>query len=220
MMKNIIITLLLCCFSITAVAQIAGGQIRRPVKKPQATDVTPAKTKLTKKKSIPNVQKMSESQRKSIIQQLINNMVYVEGGIFTMGATSEQGSDACQDEKPAHQVTLSSFSIGKYEVTQEEWQAVMGSNPSRFKGSKLSVEQVSWNDCQEFIRKLNSLTGKRFRLPTGAEWEYAARGGRKSRGYKYSGSNMLDNGHGMTGTRVIRRTMSVSCRPTSLDSMI
>ena len=120
-------------------------------------------------------------------------MVYVEGGTFTMGATSEQGSDADNDEKPAHQVTVSSFSIGKYEVTQEEWQAVMGSNPSRFKGSKLPVERVSWNDCQEFIRKLNSLTGKRFRLPTEAEWEFAARGGSRSRGYKYAGSNMIDH---------------------------
>ena len=116
-------------------------------------------------------------------------MVYVEGGTFTMGATSEQGSEAESDEKPAHQVTLSSFSIGKYEVTQEEWEAVMGSNPSSFKGMKLPVEQVSWNDCQDFIRKLNQLTGKHFRLPTEAEWEYAARGGSKSRGYKYAGGN-------------------------------
>lgn len=118
-------------------------------------------------------------------------MVYVEGGTFTMGATSEQGSDAESDEKPAHQVTLSSFSIGKYEVTQEEWQAVMGSNPSNFKGSKRPVENVSWEDCQDFIRKLNQLTGKRFHLPTEAEWEYAARGGNRSRGYKYAGGDNL-----------------------------
>ena len=124
-----------------------------------------------------------------IIQNLIDNMVPVEGGTFTMGATSEQGSSFYDDEKPAHKVTLSSFSIGKYEVTQEEWEAVMGSNPSYFKGAKLPVEQVSWDDCQEFIRKLNALTGKQFRLPTEAEWEYAARGGNRSRGYKYSGSN-------------------------------
>ena len=194
-MKNIILTLLLCCFSITAVAQIAGGQIRRPVKKPKTTNVTPAKPKPrpSNKKPTSKVQKMSESQRKSIIQSLINKMVYVEGGTFTMGATLEQGSDAYADAKPAHQVTLSSFSIGKYEVTQEEWQAVMGSNPSNFKGALLPVEMVSWNDCQEFIRKLNSMTGKRFRLPTEAEWEYAARGGNRSRGYKYAGGNVLDN---------------------------
>ena len=193
-MKRLSYTLIvLLLFGICVNAQIPGGQIRRPVKKPQTTNVTPAKTKLPKKKSTPKVQKMSESQRKSIIQNLINNMVYVEGGTFTMGATSEQVSDAGSSEKPAHQVTLSSFSIGKYEVTQEEWEAVMGSNPSHFKGVRHPVEKVSWNDCQEFIRKLNSLTGKRFRLPTEAEWEYAARGGKKSRGYKYAGSNILDN---------------------------
>ena len=120
-------------------------------------------------------------------------MVRVEGGTFTMGGTAEQGSDADEDEKPTHQVTLSSYSIGKTEVTQALWQAVMGSNPSDFNGSNLPVEKVSWEDCQTFIRKLNALTGKTFRLPTEAEWEYAARGGNKSRGYKYSGSNTLSN---------------------------
>ena len=116
-------------------------------------------------------------------------MVAVEGGTFTMGATSEQGSDACENEKPAHEVTLSDYYIGQTEVTQALWEAVMGSNPSGHKGDNLPVEQVSWNDCQEFIQKLNQLTGKQFRLPTEAEWEYAARGGRKSRGYKYAGGN-------------------------------
>lgn len=119
-------------------------------------------------------------------------MVHVSGGTFTMGATSEQGSDALDNEKPAHQVTLSSYSIGQTEVTQELWQAVMGNNPSSFKGSKRPVESVSWNDCQDFIRRLNSLTGQNFRLPTEAEWEYAARGG-KSGGTKYAGSDNLDD---------------------------
>ena len=148
-------------------------------------------------------------------------MVAVKGGEFTMGATSEQGSDAYSgkmpahrvapsdtkkgktseessdadsDETPTHKVTLSGYMIGKTEVTQELWQAVMGSNPSRFKGDNLPVEQVSWNDCQEFIKKLNSLTGLNFRLLTEAEWEYAARGGNKSKGYKYSGSGDYDIG--------------------------
>ncbi|MBQ0022005.1 MAG: SUMF1/EgtB/PvdO family nonheme iron enzyme [Prevotellaceae bacterium] len=120
-------------------------------------------------------------------------MIPVAGGTFTMGATSEQGSDAESDEKPTHSVTLSSYMIGETEVTQALWEAVMGSNPSRFKGTTKPVEQVSWNDCQTFIDKLNSLTGKRFRLPTEAEWEYAARGGNKSKGYKYSGSNNIDD---------------------------
>lgn len=119
-------------------------------------------------------------------------MVGVEGGTFTMGATSEQGtSDPYDNEYPTHSVTLSNFSIGETEVTQELWQAVMGSNPSSVSGTNLPVEIVSWNDCQTFIQKLNQLTGKNFRLPTEAEWEYAARGGNKSKGYKYAGSNTL-----------------------------
>lgn len=119
-------------------------------------------------------------------------MIAVEGGTFTMGATNEQGDDAYEWEKPAHTVTLSSFSIGETEVTQALWQAVMGSNPSYFNGSQKPVEEVSWNDCQDFIKKLNELTGEHFRLPTEAEWEFAARGGNKSQGYKYAGSNSAD----------------------------
>ena len=120
-------------------------------------------------------------------------MVEVRGGTFRMGATSEQGSDAYSDEKPVHSVTLNSYYIGKTEVTQALWMAVMGSNPSNFKGDNLPVECVSWNDCQEFIRKLNALIGQNFRLPTEAEWEFACRGGNNSLGYKYSGSNYIDN---------------------------
>jgi formylglycine-generating enzyme required for sulfatase activity len=118
-------------------------------------------------------------------------MVYVKGGTFTMGCTSEQSG--CQDdEKPAHKVTLSRFSIGKYEVTQAQWRAVMGDNPSYNKDcDRCPVEQVSWDDVQIFISKLNQLTGKRYRLPTEAEWEYAARGGSRSKGYQYSGSNNI-----------------------------
>ena len=127
-------------------------------------------------------------------------MVGVEGGTFTMGATAEQGSDAFDVELPTHEVTLSSFGIGQTEVTQALWQAVMGNNPSYFSSRnnydtnlQRPVEFVSWNDCQTFITKLNQLTGKMFRLPTEAEWEFAARGGNKSLGYKYSGSNDLDD---------------------------
>jgi formylglycine-generating enzyme required for sulfatase activity len=120
-------------------------------------------------------------------------MVAVKGGTFTMGGTSEQGSDADNDERPTHSVTLSDYYIGKFEVTQELWQAIMGNNPSYFKGNNLPVEQVSWNDVQEFVRKLNQKTGANFRLPTEAEWEYAARGGNKSRGYKYSGGSNIND---------------------------
>ena len=118
-------------------------------------------------------------------------MVKVEAGSFNMGATPEMKSPY-KDEKPVHRVTMTNdYYIGRYEVTQALWQAVMGSNPSKFKGDDLPVETVNWGDCQDFISKLNAMTGKRFCLPTEAEWEYAARGGKKSRGYKYSGSKTL-----------------------------
>ena len=109
-----------------------------------------------------------------------------------MGATPERGSDACEFEKPVHDVTLSDFHIGETPVTQALWKAVMGNNPSYFEGDDRPVEKVSWHDCQEFIRKLNAISGRVFRLPTEAEWEYVARGGAKSAGYKYSGSNDIN----------------------------
>ena len=118
-------------------------------------------------------------------------MVKVEAGSFDMGATPEM-KKPYDWEKPVHRVTLTNnYYIGKYEVTQALWKIVMGSNPSNFKGDNLPVENVSWNNCQKFISKLNKLTGKSFRLPTEAEWEFAARGGNKSRGYLYSGSNAI-----------------------------
>ena len=121
------------------------------------------------------------------------DMVRVEAGTFTMGATAEMKNTE-DSEKPTHRVTLTNdYYIGKYEVTQALWQAVMGDDPSYFKGDNLPVEAVTWDDCQEFIGKLNRITGKTFRLPTEAEWEYAARGGNKSRGYQYSGSNNPSN---------------------------
>ena len=117
-------------------------------------------------------------------------MVAVEGGTFMMGATDEQGSDAKSNEKPAHQVTLSDFKMAQFPVTQELWQAVMGDNPSHFTGDvKRPVEYMTWNDCQTFISKLNALTGRQFRLPTEAEWEYAARGGQHDIVSKYSGGD-------------------------------
>lgn len=181
-MKTKLLLFLLCVLcSLGEATQI--DNVTRPGKGKVTNPQTGPKPKPTQQRG------MTEVQRLAIIQRLVDNMVCVEGGTFTMGATSEQGSDAFDSEKPAHCVTVSSFSIGRCEVTQEEWEAVMGSNPSNSEGARLPVEQVSWNDCQEFIRRLRNLTNRHFRLPTEAEWEFAARGGNRSRGYKYSGDN-------------------------------
>ncbi len=135
----------------------------------------------------------SPSILKFSVHRVSFEMVKVEAGTFTMGATSEQANPDA-DEKPTHRVTLTKdYYIGKTEVTQALWKAVMGSNPSHFNGDNKPVEEVSWNDCQTFISKLNSMTGKKFRLPTEAEWEFAARGGNYSRCYQYSGSNSLND---------------------------
>jgi formylglycine-generating enzyme required for sulfatase activity len=115
------------------------------------------------------------------------DMIFVEGGTFMMGS-----NDGYDPEKPIHSVTLDSFWIGKYPVTQAQWKAIMGNNPSHFKGDNLPVEQVSWDDAQAFIKKANQITGKKYRLLTEAEWEYAARGGNQSKGYQYAGSNNID----------------------------
>ena len=111
-----------------------------------------------------------------------------------MGATAEMDTVgfSLAEEKPVHKVYVESFAIGVFEVTQELWQAVMGTNPSSTKSAYCPVESVSWNDCQEFIQKLNAITGKQFRLPTEAEWEYAARGGNRSHNYLYSGSDDIN----------------------------
>ena len=116
-------------------------------------------------------------------------MIAVKGGTFQMGS-----DDGYEWEKPVHQVTLSDYYIGETEVTQELWTAVMGSNPPKFTGNmQRPVEMVSWNDCQTVISKLNELTGETFRLPTEAQWEYAACGGNKSKGYTYSGGDAIDD---------------------------
>ena len=115
-------------------------------------------------------------------------MIRVQGGTFMMGI-----NDAEEYERPVHEVALSSYFIGETPVTQELWKKVMGENPSEFGGAKRPVEYVSWEECQEFIQKLSEITGQKFRLPTEAEWEYAARGGKKSKGYEFSGSNNIDD---------------------------
>lgn len=120
-------------------------------------------------------------------------MVYVDGGTFMMGASTDEDSDAYDRESPVHQVTLAPFYIGVYEVTQEQWEAVMGDNPSQYSGENMPVDNVTWEAAGQFCEKLSALTGKTYVLPTEAQWEFAARGGNKSEGYKYSGSDTVDD---------------------------
>jgi len=139
------------------------------------------------------VKKLSTSKTSDpILISLIENMVYVDGGTFTMGAEGNQVSGAENDEYPAHKVIVSPFYMAKFPVMQKEFEAVMGYNPSLNKAPSNPVENVDWNDCQAFVEKLSEKTGLGFTLPTEAEWEYAARGGKLSRGYRYSGSDNID----------------------------
>lgn len=178
----------------------------------QAANARTRKSKSTtttsKQATAPKTRAVPDSALTFTVSGVSFTMVFVDGGTFTMGAAASD-KQAWDWEKPAHKATVSSYYIGQTEVTQELWQAVMGYNPSSFNGKQnvnygsyhsdidygidlqRPVESVSWDDCQKFIVKLNQLTGKNFRLPTEAEWEFAARGGNKSRGYKYSGSNNI-----------------------------
>ena len=141
----------------------------------------------------PVVQDNSFKTREFTVNGVSFKMVAVEGGTFQMGEQQNPYSD----EKPVHSVTLSDYYIGETEVTQALWEAVMGSNPSDFKGKENPVENVNYDDCVAFVKKLNEKlkaagqlpAGREFRLPTEAEWEFAARGGNSSQGYQYSGSN-------------------------------
>lgn len=139
-----------------------------------------------------NVVKKTSTKSISSTTSVFNiEMVFVQGGTFKMGSFNRESES---NEKPVHNVTLSDFSIGKYPVTQKQWQAIMDDNPSFFKDcDNCPVENVSWNDIQDFLQKLNHKTGKNYRLPTEAEWEYAAMGGNKSRGFRFSGSNSIDD---------------------------
>jgi formylglycine-generating enzyme required for sulfatase activity len=134
------------------------------------------------------------SSRTFTVKGVSFRMKLVKAGTFMMGATPEMEDDALDREFPVHKVTLTKdYYMGETQVTQALWQAVMGKNPSKFKGNdQRPVESVSWNDCQDFIEQLNRITGEHFRLPTEAEWEFAARGGNESKGCRYAGSNDLD----------------------------
>lgn len=137
----------------------------------------------------PIYEKELTQKEKKILTRLINNMIYVEGGSFRMG-TSGSREEEQPEERPVHKVYLDSYYMSKYEVSQEEWLAVMGENPSYFNNDlSRPVERVSWRDCMRFIQRLRVLTGINFNLPTEAQWEYAARGGQESKNYKYIGTN-------------------------------
>ena len=191
--KHIILTLLLtlCPIGMAAQSTITRNKPKPPVTKPKPAAKPKAKPKAKpaprRNRTHHSGSTSSTNSLSAELNKLINNMVYVSGGTFIMGG------DESSDQTPTHSVTLSSYYICKYEVTQALWRAVMGSNPSKFKGDNLPVEQVSWNDCQTFINRLNNYTGRNFRLPTEAEWEFAARGGNYSRHYKYSGSNYISD---------------------------
>ena len=180
----------------TYILELSAAQQPRPVV--AESTVEQPRTKVFANGLKPRWSASVNATHREVLEKLVANMVKVEGGTFTMGATAEQGSDADNDEKPAHKVTLSDYYIGKYEVTQAEWEAVMGERPTSDGdkwtseyglGSNYPAYNISWNDCDAFIRKLNELTGMKFKLPTEAQWEYAARGGKSSGGYKYSGGN-------------------------------
>ncbi len=131
----------------------------------------------------------TKSLKPDSMKRLIDEMIWVKGGVFLMGSNSDKASPA---EKPAHKVTLDGFYIGKFEVSQQLFQEVMGWDMSYFPGKGFPVNNVSWSQIQIFIGRLNTMTKKQFRLPTEAEWEYAAKGGQKSKGYQYSGSNKIE----------------------------
>ena len=123
------------------------------------------------------------------MSHLMNEMVWVEGGTFLMGSNSDKASGA---ERPAHEVTISGFHMGKFEVSQQLFQEVMRWDHSYFPGEGYPVNNMSWMNAQRFVERLSAKTGKHFRLPTEAEWEYAAKGGMLSKDYDYSGSNSID----------------------------
>jgi formylglycine-generating enzyme required for sulfatase activity len=136
-----------------------------------------------------NIKYRAGTKQQSCIRDIADNMIWVPGGKFVMGTNKGNAN-----EKPEHAVQVKSFYISKYEVTQEQWEMVMGTNPSYFKNcTDCPVENVSWVDANKFVNALNQLTGKHYRLPTEAEWEYAARGGNEQGGFTYSGSNVIDD---------------------------
>jgi len=171
----------------TIYLQIVALLFAMPVFSQSNTEVTPTHGKAAKhgaKNTAPLDPKMAEA-----IKSIESKMVTIQGGTFTMGCVNQQDTDCINWEKPRHTVTLSEFKIGKYDVTQKEWKTIMGTTPSGKYCAECPVVNVTWFEAQEFINKLNQMSGKNYRLPTEAEWEYAAKGGDKAHGYKFSGAN-------------------------------
>ena len=197
-MKIIILILLMALVPLLLMAQAAGGTIKRTTGEKTKTEKTFAKKKdknaqsSKKEKYDWTAPSMTQAQKEQIIQNIIKNMVYVEGGTFMMGDPSVKENSNSVNQL-LHKVSVQSFYIGKYEATQEEWYSIMGNNPSEYKGDKRPVEHVGLKDCEEFISRLNSITGRVFRLPTEEEWEYAARGGKLTKQYEFAGSNNVNS---------------------------
>ena len=176
-MKKVSLVLLLCMSSLMTFAQASGGQIRRDPKVAHPnSNLNTSKRPSGSEAYTPN---LTDAEKSIIINKIRDHMVFIDGGVI----------EYQESDNPSHICNVSSFSINKYEVTQEEWLAVMGNNPSTFKGNKRPVESVTYNDCILFIQKLNLLTGLNYRLPTNEEWIFAAKGGLKSKNYTYIGSN-------------------------------
>ncbi len=138
-----------------------------------------AKTGPTETGKVLVAPKLEQTETVDLGDGVTMDFVLIQPGWFVMGSDEEFGDG---DESPRHKVTLTKpFYLGRYEVTQEQWEKVMGANPSEFKGAKRPVDNVSWNDCQDFLSKLQAKTGRKFALPTEAQWEYACRAGATSR---------------------------------------
>ena len=182
---------------------IIAGNLLTELDRQQAQQTENNSQKPLSNSTVTNIQ--SEGQTEGSSTFAAPEMVFIQGGTFTMGCTAEQGDECFDGEMPAHRVSVSDYYIGKYEVTQAQWRAVMGTtikqqrdrvnqgSSIRGEGDSYPMYYVNWDDVQEFIERLNATTGQKYRLPTEAEWEFAARGGNNGSGYKYSGSNNVDN---------------------------
>lgn len=193
--KTLIKTVFILCLMAMPLSTVADDFIRGDVNQDGKVSITDVTTLINY--LLTQQWPQEEPTDPEVVTYVLNgieiNMVHVEGGTFTMGASSDD-AESSDDEHPSHLVTLSDFYICTTEVTQQLWKAVMGNNPSHFTSDLMCpVEQVGWSRCQSFITKLNEMTGQNFRLPTEAEWEFAARGGNKSHGYKYSGSDDIND---------------------------